>query len=83
MSSAPTDTEKVTAVEEVEIAVKASWRRYLRWAAVLSGIVLLFLLWQPLINWITSQSWNVWLGALAQGLGFGAVAIGVYLTFRV
>lgn len=83
MSSAPTDTEKVTAVEEVEIVVEATWRRYLPWAVALAGILLLFLLWRPLVNWVASQSWNVWLGALAQGLGFGAAAIGVYLTFRV
>jgi hypothetical protein len=28
-------------------------------------------------------SFNVWLGAIATGLGFGFVAIAVYLTFRV
>ncbi|MCB0193938.1 MAG: ABC transporter permease [Anaerolineae bacterium] len=30
-----------------------------------------------------NASWNIWLGAVAQGLGYGAVAIGVYLTFRI
>jgi putative ABC transport system permease protein len=83
MSSAPTESEKAAAVKEIETAVKAAWPRYVPWAAALVGIVLLLLLWRPLMNWISSQSWNVWLGALAQGLGFGAVAIGVYLTFRV
>jgi putative ABC transport system permease protein len=29
------------------------------------------------------MSFNVWLGALATGLGFGFVALAVYLTFRV
>lgn len=32
---------------------------------------------------IQRMSFNVWLGAIATGLGFGFVALGVYLSFRI
>lgn len=60
-----------------------AWRRYLRWIAVATLILLALIFREPLGTWVAETSWNVWLGALAQGLGFGAVALGVYLTFRV
>ena len=59
------------------------WSRWLPWG-VLALIVLLAMVFrQPLIEQLGAASWNIWLGAGAQGLGYGAVAIGVYLTFRI
>lgn len=60
-----------------------AWRRHLRWIVVAALVILAFIFRQPLATWVAETSWNVWLGAVAQGLGFGAVALGVYLTFRV
>ncbi|MFQ5577185.1 MAG: ABC transporter permease [Anaerolineae bacterium] len=57
--------------------------RYLHWGAALAVVALVVIFRGPLGDWLAQTSWNVWLGAVAQGLGFGAVAMGVYLTFRV
>ncbi len=43
------------------------------------GVAILILFGQSL----RQLSFNVWLGAVATGLGFAGVALGVYLTFRV
>ncbi len=45
-----------------------------------AGFVLLLLIFGPDLRGI---SYNVWLGAVATGLGFASVALGVYLTFRI
>lgn len=45
---------------------------------VVAGVVLL-----ALAPSLRQLSFNVWIGAIATGLGFAFVAIGVYLTFRV
>ena len=82
MRSVDIETDAPAAVQEPLVETPA-WRRYLRWI-VIAAIVLLGLIFRdPLGAWVAETSWNVWLGAVAQGLGFGAVALGVYLTFRV
>ncbi len=53
------------------------WSNWLVGAIALAAVVIL------LAPAIQRMSYNVWLGALATGLGFGFVALGVYLTFRV
>jgi putative ABC transport system permease protein len=83
MSSESIDTDDVTAGKQAAEPTGRQWRRYLVPGLLLAAIVLLVIFRQPVINFISETSWNVWLGALAQGLGFGAVALGVYLTFRV
>lgn len=45
---------------------------------LVAGLILLLLL--PFLGRL---SYNVWLGAIATGLGFSFVALGVYITFRV
>ncbi|MDX1688876.1 MAG: ABC transporter permease [Candidatus Promineifilaceae bacterium] len=82
MRSVDIETETPAAVQE-PLVQRPAWRRYLRWIAVAILIILALVFRQPLITWVAETSWNVWLGAVAQGLGFGAVALGVYLTFRV
>jgi putative ABC transport system permease protein len=77
-----TETNPAVAEESMKMT-DSLWRRYLPWGLVLLLILLGLAFWQPIIAWIAAASWNVWLGALAQGLGFGAVAMGVYLTFRI
>jgi putative ABC transport system permease protein len=62
---------------------ESQWQRFVPWAVVFLLLLLAIIFWEPLIDRLGETSWNVWLGALAQGLGFGAVAMGVYLTFRV
>lgn len=59
------------------------WPRFIPWS-ILALLVLLALVFRdPLYEQLSGASWNIWLGAIAQGLGYGAVAIGVYLTFRI
>lgn len=82
MSSKAIDTED-TAITEETVEPARRGRRYWRYAILLAGILLLILFRGSIVDWITGTSWNVWLGSIAQGLGFGAVALGVYLTFRV
>jgi putative tryptophan/tyrosine transport system permease protein len=53
---------------------------WLRWGVVALVLVVLALLWGPNLRQL---SLNVWLGAVATGLGFACVALGIYLTFRV
>lgn len=49
---------------------------------IIGGIALVFavVLFAPAVQ---RMSFNVWLGAIATGLAFGFVAMGVYITFRV
>lgn len=55
-------------------------QKWSRWARAILAIGLVLLLLGPsLLN----LAFNVWLGAIATGLGFALVALGVYLTFRV
>ncbi len=51
-----------------------------RWVICLSAIGLALLVLGPSL---LRLALNVWLGAIATGLGFALVALGVYLTFRV
>jgi putative ABC transport system permease protein len=74
---------KTTVVEDLSDSPRRTWQRHLPWAVSLVIILLALIFWEPLLNQLSTTSWNVWLGAVAQGLGFGAVAIGVYLTFRI
>lgn len=84
MQTADTEaTGKTTLAERLTNASASLWQRYGRWGVLLLLALLGLIFWEPLLNRIGETSWNVWLGALAQGLGFGAVAMGVYLTFRV
>lgn len=54
--------------------------RITRW--LVGGIALIFLvlLFAPAIQ---RMSFNVWLGAIATGLAYGLVSLGVYISFRV
>lgn len=80
----PATAPDITATTTVlRPAPQPAWRRLALWLVLLAALVLVVLFRQPITTWIAATSWNVWLGALAQGLGFGAVALGVYLTFRV
>jgi putative ABC transport system permease protein len=54
--------------------------RWTTWLTAALTLLFLLLLLGPAIQRL---SFNVWLGAIATGLAFGFVAIGVYLTFRV
>lgn len=86
MSSKSLDTDETTVSQETAELPRTGRQQYRRLAVLgilLAGIILLVVFRQPLFDWIAGTSWNVWLGAIAQGLGFGAVALGVYLTFRV
>lgn len=56
---------------------KQQWRRWITW---LVAIGLALLVFGPSL---LRLALNVWLGAIATGLGFALVAMGVYLTFRV
>ena len=80
------DTEssanKVVGQEAKQISI-SPWQRYWPWGMGLALLFLGLIFWEPLLGRLADASWNVWLGALAQGLGFGGVAIGVYLTFRI
>jgi putative ABC transport system permease protein len=53
---------------------------WLRWVLILFLVAFIGLLLAPSIR---QMSFNVWLGAIATGLGFAFVAIGVYITFRI
>jgi putative ABC transport system permease protein len=64
-------------------AVEMLWQRYRRLVILLLLLLVAVLFWRPIVAWIAATSWNVWLGAVGQGLGFGGLALGVYLTFRV
>jgi len=55
-------------------------RQWLRWLAYAALGALLLLLFAPSV---TRLSFNLWLGAIATGLCFSFVALGVYLSFRV
>jgi putative ABC transport system permease protein len=84
VQTADTDSGSGTAAAPEVTETKAnSFRRYLPWTLALVVVLLAVIFRQPIIAWVSETSWNVWLGAVAQGLGFGAVALGVYLTFRV
>jgi len=50
------------------------------WQRVLLAVGLVLLLLGPSL---LRLALNVWLGAIATGLGFALVALGVYLTFRI
>jgi putative ABC transport system permease protein len=54
--------------------------RWTTWLIVAISLTFLLLLLGPAVQRL---SFNVWLGAIATGLGFGFVAIAVYITFRV
>lgn len=54
--------------------------RRLPWLTALLALVFVGLLLAPSLR---NLSFNVWLGAIATGLVFGFVAMGVYLSFRV
>lgn len=54
-----------------------SWIRWLILLVIAAGMVVL------LLPSIRRLSFNIWLGAIATGLAFSLVALGVYLTFRV
>ena len=56
---------------------RTQWRQ---WVIILVVIGFILLLVGPSLR---RMSFNVWLGAIATGLGYGFVAIGVYLSFRV
>ncbi len=58
-------------------AATPTWRPW-----VFGGIVIVVLAVLLAPN-LRTLSFNVWLGALATGLGYGFVALGVYVTFRV
>lgn len=83
MQSADLDTEKSIAAHESGKVTGGARRRYLWWGVLFLAVLLAFVFRQQIAAQLAGTSWNVWLGALAQGLGFGAVALGVYLTFRV
>lgn len=53
---------------------------WLRRALIPLALLIVFLVWGPNLRQL---SLNVWLGAIAAGLGFSCVALAVYLTFRV
>jgi putative tryptophan/tyrosine transport system permease protein len=55
----------------------APWRQ---WIVILLLVGFAVLLIAPSLR---QMSFNVWLGAIAAGLGFGFVAMGVYISFRV
>ncbi len=62
------------------LATTPSKPNWIRWATTAVAVVFVILLLAPNVR---QMSFNVWLGALAAGLGFGFVAMGVYLSFRV
>lgn len=74
---------QVPITEPLTGSKESQWQRFGPWAVLFLLLLLAIIFWEPLINRLSEASWNVWLGAIAQGLGFGAVAMGVYLTFRV
>ncbi len=51
-----------------------------RWLRIAIAVVALLLIMGPSL---LRLAFNVWLGAIATGLSFALVALGVYLTFRV
>lgn len=64
-------------------AIQTSYERQQtprRWVRMGLALALLLLLLGPSLLRLAV---NVWLGAIATGLGFALVALGVYLTFRV
>lgn len=56
---------------------RSKWRQ---WAVIFVLVGFIVLLIAPSVR---QMSFNVWLGAIAAGLGFGFVAMGVYISFRV
>ena len=56
---------------------ESQWRK---WAIIAVVFGFAALLVAPSLR---QMSFNVWLGAIAAGLGFGFVAMGVYISFRV
>ena len=58
-------------------AATPSWRPWLLGGTI---VIVIAVLLAPSLR---TLSFNVWLGALATGLGYGFVALGVYITFRV
>ena len=56
---------------------KNSW---LRWVAILALIGITVVVFLPSLRRL---SFNIWLGAIATGLVFSLVALGVYISFRV
>ncbi len=83
MQTVDTDTGNTAVAKESGQVTPNPWRRYFFWGVVVVIILLGLIFRQQIIAWLADTSWNVWLGAVAQGLGFGAVAMGVYLTFRI
>ena len=62
---------------ERQSSLKNSW---LRWVAILALIGIAVVIFLPSLRRL---SFNIWLGAIATGLVFSLVALGVYLSFRV
>lgn len=85
MQSAKTDSDSSTTGKEKAIVKPGAqnWMRYMPWGVAALIVFLLIVFRQQLLQQLATTSWNIWLGAVAQGLGFGAVAIGVYVTFRI
>ncbi len=54
--------------------------RLTTWIVAVIAIGFAVLLFAPAVQ---RMSFNVWLGAIATGLGYGFVALGVYISFRV
>ena len=73
-----------TSKEEVILKpAEQSWTRYAPWGVIALVVLLVVIFQDQVLQQLGNASWNIWLGAVAQGLGYGAVAIGVYLTFRI
>jgi putative ABC transport system permease protein len=84
VQTADTESRSSPAAAQESVETKAgAFRRFLPWVVVIVIIILGLFFSRQIVDWFTETSWNVWLGAVAQGLGFGAVALGVYLTFRI
>lgn len=78
-SGSSTTNQKAVAVKPVG----RRWTQYALWGVIALTVLLVILFQEQLLQQLGQTSWNIWLGAVAQGLGFGSVAIGVYLTFRI
>jgi putative ABC transport system permease protein len=54
--------------------------RITNWLIAAIALIFVVLLFAPAVQ---RMSFNVWLGAIATGLGYGFVALGVYISFRI